>query len=60
MSAGWVNLIVLVAIVLIVAGFVAIRVIVATRTGGRRKPGLAKPPKTHHRRVNPKTGDLFR
>jgi hypothetical protein len=59
MSAGWVNLIVLVAIVLIVAGFVAIRVFVATRPPGRKKPGLAKPSSEHYRQVNPKTGGLF-
>src|SRR5690606_23406287 len=39
MSAGWVNLIVLVAIVLIVTGFVAIRIFAATRPAGRKKPG---------------------
>ena len=59
MSAGWVNLIVLVAIVLIVTGFVAIRVFVATRPPGRKKPGLAKPSSEHYRHVNPKTGGLF-
>lgn len=60
MSAGWINLIVLVAIVLIVAVFVTIRVFVATRPAGRKKSGLAKPSREHHRQVNPKTGDLFR
>ena len=59
MSAGWVNLIVLVAIVLIVTGFVAIRVFVATRPPGRKKPGLAKPSSEHYRQVNPKTGTRF-
>lgn len=60
MSAGWVNLIVLVAIPLIVAGAATVSYIAATRRGGRRKPGLAKPSKAHYRKVNPKTGDLFR
>ena len=59
MSAGWVNLIVLVAIVLIVAVFVTIRVFVATRPAGRKKSGLAKPSREHHRQVNPKTGTRF-
>ena len=59
MSAGWINLIVLIAIVLIVAGFVAIRFFVATRPAGRKKPGLAKPSKAHYRQVNPKTGSMF-
>ncbi|MBX3567086.1 MAG: hypothetical protein KF914_03455 [Rhizobiaceae bacterium] len=60
MSAGWVNLIVLIAVPLIVAGAAAIFYAAATRRGGRRKPGLAKPSKAHYRKVNPKTGDLFR
>lgn len=59
MSAGWVNRIVLVAIVLIVTGFVAIRGFVATRPPGRKKPGLAKPSSEHYRQVNPKTGTRF-
>ncbi|MEX4010323.1 hypothetical protein [Neoaquamicrobium sediminum] len=59
MSAGWVNLIVLVAIVLIVTGFVAIHIFVATRPTGQKKPGLAKPSKAHYRNVNPKTGTMF-
>ncbi|MCO5145814.1 MAG: hypothetical protein M9895_06495 [Aquamicrobium sp.] len=60
MSAGWVNLIVLVAIVMILAGIGAVFFLAATRRGGRRKAGLAKPSRAHYRRVNPKTGDLFR
>lgn len=60
MSAGWVNLIALVAIVLIVAVFTAIRIFAATRLAGRKKPGLAKPSREHYRQVNPKTGGLFR
>lgn len=60
MSAGWVNLIVLVVIVLIVAVFTAIRIFAATRPAGRKKRGLAKPPREHYRQVNPKTGGLFR
>lgn len=60
MSAGWVNLVVLGAILLIVATAIAIFYVAATRRGGRRKPGLAKPSKAHYRKVNPKTGDLFR
>ena len=59
MSAGWVNLIVLVAIVLIVTGFVAIRIFVATRPTGQKKSGPAKPSKAHYRQVNPKTGSMF-
>ncbi len=59
MSAGWVNLIVLVAIVLIVTGFVAIFIFAATRSAGQKKPGLAKPSKAHYRQVNPKTGSMF-
>lgn len=59
MSAGWVNLIVLVAIVLIVTGFVAIRVFVATCPPGHKKPRLAKPSKEHYRQINPKTGTRF-
>lgn len=59
MSAGWVNLIVLIAIVLIVTGFVAIRIFAATRPAGRKKPGSAKPSKAHYRQVNPKTGSMF-
>lgn len=59
MSAGWVNLIVLIAIVLIVTGFVAIRIFAATRPAGRKKPGLAKPSKAHYRQINPKTGSMF-
>lgn len=60
MSAGWVNLIALIAIPLIVASAVTIFYVAATRRGGRKKPGLAKPSKAHYRQVNPKTGDLFR
>ena len=56
MSVGWVNLIVLIAIVLIVTGFVAIRIFVATRPTGRKKSGPAKPSKAHYRQVNPKGG----
>ncbi len=59
MSAGWVNLIVLAAIPLIVATAIAIFVVAATRRGGRKGKGLAKPSKAHYRKVNPKTGDLF-
>ncbi len=60
MSAGWINLFVTIAILLIVASATAIIYVAATRRGGKRKAGLAKPPKAHHQRVNPKTGDLFR
>ncbi|MBS4019597.1 MAG: hypothetical protein KGZ68_15345 [Dechloromonas sp.] len=59
MSADFVNLIVLVAIVAIVGGAVAIVRLAATRPAGRRAPGLANPSKTAQRKVNPKTGDLF-
>lgn len=60
MSAGWIDLIVIAAIVLIVAGVAAVFRMRASRRGGRKRPGLAKPPEAHYRRVNPKTGDLFR
>ncbi len=59
MSAGWVNAIVLVSILLIVAGAIAIGYIAATRRGGRKTTGLVKPDKAQYRQVNPKTGDLF-
>jgi hypothetical protein len=58
MTAGWVNLIVLVAIMLIITGFLAIFVFAATRPAGRKKPGSAKPSKVHFRQVNPKTGSM--
>lgn len=59
MSAGWINLVVLVSIVSIVSlvGFVFYRA--ATRRGGKPKSGMAKPPKAYYRQVNPKTGQLF-
>lgn len=60
MTAGWVNFMVLVSILLISAGAIAIFYIAATRRGGRKKTGLAKPSRAHYRRVNPKTGDMFR
>ena len=60
MSAGWVNLIVLAAMLAIVAVMIAIFYFTATRKGGRRKTGLAKPPKDRYQRPNPKTGDMFR
>ncbi len=60
MSAGTVNLLVLAGIVGIVAAFIAITYIAATRRGGRKGGKMAKPPAGAHRRVNPKTGDLFR
>jgi hypothetical protein len=59
MSAGWVNTTVLAGIVLIVVGFLFIR-IAARRRDGHRKPRLAKPSRAHYRKVNPKSGDLFR
>jgi uncharacterized membrane protein YidH (DUF202 family) len=61
MSAGWVNLIALVSILLICTGAIAIFYfyMAGTRRGGRGKPGVAKPGKAHHREVNPKTGTLF-
>lgn len=59
MTAGWINLVVLVAMLSIVSmiGFVFYRA--ATRRGGKRKPGMAKPSRAHYRKVNPKTGELF-
>jgi len=58
MSAGWVNTTVLAAMVLIVVGFLYIRV-AARRRDGQRKSGLAKPSRAQYRKVNPKSGDLF-
>jgi hypothetical protein len=60
MSAGWVNLVVLIAVLLIVTCAATIFYVAAARRGGRKKPGLARPSKSHYRKVNPKTGDLFR
>ncbi|MBX3581617.1 MAG: hypothetical protein KF810_06970 [Rhizobiaceae bacterium] len=59
MSAGWINLVVLAGMLSIVSiiGFVFYRA--ATRRGGRKKPGLAQPSRSHYRQVNPKTGQLF-
>lgn len=54
-----INLLVLCAIVLICIGVGAVFYLAATRKGGSRKPGLAKPSKEHNRRVNPKTGVMF-
>jgi hypothetical protein len=59
MSANWINVLVLAAIVAIVGGAIAIVRVAATRPAGRRAPRLAKPSKTAQRKVNPKTGDLF-
>lgn len=56
MSDGWVNLIVLFTILSIVAGVTTIFYIAATRRGGRKAPGSAKPSKAHYRQINPKTG----
>lgn len=60
MSQGWVNLIVLAALVLILAGVVSLFAVAAIRGGGRKKTGAAKPPKVQYRKVKPKTGDMFR
>jgi len=60
MSTAMTNLIVLCAIVLIVATVLTVFYVAATRKGGSQKPGLAKPPKAHNRRVNPKTGVISR
>lgn len=59
MSAGYVNLVVLVAVLVIIGGAFAIFRSAATRPAGCRAPRLAKPSKTAQRKVNPKTGDLF-
>jgi hypothetical protein len=59
MSAGWVNLVVAIAIPAIVAGFVAVTYVARTRRGGRKAPGLARPSRTADRKLNPKTGTLF-
>jgi hypothetical protein len=59
MDAGTVNLIVFVGIVLIVSSVLAVFVLAATRRGGRKVAHRGKPSKAMHRKVNPKTGDLF-
>ena len=59
MSAGWVNLIVLVAILTIVTRFVTIVLRGAARRGGKPKPGLAKPPSSPAWKINPKTGSMY-
>lgn len=56
MSAGWINLMVLIAIPLIVTGVVFVRYKAATQRGGQKKAEMAKAPKAHYRKVNPKTG----
>ena len=59
MSAGWINLLALAAIVAIVGGAIAIFRFAATRPAGRKVRGPAQPSKGARRKVNPKTGDLF-
>ena len=59
MSTGWINLLVLVAIVAIIAGAIAIVRFAATRPAGRKAPGPAGPSRAARRKVNPKTGDLL-
>ena len=60
MSAGLVNLIVLVAIVLIIAAVIAVFYMAASSRGGRKVPATARQRKHFNRKVNPKTGSLFR
>lgn len=60
MIAGWINLIVVIGVILIAAAAVMIVHTVATRPKGRPSGKLAKPSKAQLRKVNPKTGDLFR
>lgn len=60
MSAGAVNLLVLVGILAIVTAFVAITYVAATRRGGRKTRRSGLPSREGQRKVNPKTGDLFR
>ena len=60
MTDGWVNLIVIGAIIAIVFAFVVIFRIALARRGGRPGGKLAKPSKASQRQINPKTGDLFR
>jgi hypothetical protein len=61
MSQGWVNWLVIISILLIVAGAITIFWLAATRRGGKRLKGrVAKPGRSAYRQVNPKTGDLFR
>ena len=59
MSANWINLLVLVAIVAIIAVAIAIAHHASTRPAGRKVRGPAAPSRTARRKVNPKTGDLF-
>lgn len=59
MSTGWINLLVLVAAVAVIAGAIAITWFAATRPAGRKAPGTANPSRASRRKVNPKTGDLF-
>ncbi|MCG6114219.1 MAG: hypothetical protein MEQ84_03380 [Mesorhizobium sp.] len=59
MSAGAVNLIVLVAIVLIFVSVVAVFYMAARRRDGRKVPATARQRKRFGRKVNPKTGSLF-
>lgn len=60
MSAAAINLLVLIGIVAIFAGSVYVVMAALRASGGRKGGKLAKPPRAHHRHVNPKTGDLFR
>lgn len=59
MSAGWVNILVLVAIAAIIGGAIAIFLFAATRPAGRKVDGSVRPSRTAQRKVNPKTGELL-
>ena len=59
MSAGWINLLVLVAILATIGSAIAIFLFAATRPAGRKVSGSAEPSRMSRRKVNPKTGDLF-
>lgn len=59
MSAGWINLLVLVAIVATIGGAIAVFRLAATRPAGRKVDGSVRPSRTAQRKVNPKTGELL-
>jgi uncharacterized iron-regulated membrane protein len=59
MAAGWINLIVLIAALLIFASAVSIFSIAAKRRGGREKALSVRPSKAHYRKATPETGDML-
>lgn len=56
---GWMDLIVPVAGVAIVAGVVVVAWVAIRGRGQMPRYRIAKPPKSHNRHVNPKTGGRF-